>query len=151
MTELTPQVISEHTEIENINILTDLTVEFHDYQPNGDFGIALSHSNKKQVSIGFSTELTEYYIDRTNSGEVSFQEDFANRDREKAQSINESGAVKMRILIDQSSIELFSNDGVTVLTALIFPTELYNTAYFYSLNGSVTIKEGTQNSVSGIW
>ncbi len=111
--------------------------------------MVFTNSNNQKLRIGFSAETNEYYVDRVKSGEVGFQEDFASIAR--ARSIDTSGTITMRILLDNSSVEVFGDDGVTVLTALFFPLEPYNQASLYSTNGPVTVNEGAQYDIRSIW
>jgi sucrose-6-phosphate hydrolase SacC (GH32 family) len=51
----------------------------------------------------------------------------------------EYSTLQLHIFIDRSSIEVFGNGGIVVITDLIFPNEKINEAAFYTLNGNAKI------------
>ncbi|MNV99961.1 Levanase precursor [compost metagenome] len=59
------------------------------------------------------------FIDRLASGQVGFHQQFACRHEAPLQLDN--GRVSLHIFLDSSSVEVFANDGKTVMTDLIFP------------------------------
>lgn len=70
----------------------------------------------KRVTLGL--EQDSIYLDRQHSGNVEFNKDFPSIDRAPILS---EGSVKLRVLIDQSVIEVFVNDGEAAITSLAFP------------------------------
>ena len=67
-------------------------------------------------------------IDRTHSGNVAFQKDFAKLHPSVA-----ARSRKLRIFVDYSVVDVFANEGATVLTDRVFPSA---TADGLSLSGS---------------
>jgi sucrose-6-phosphate hydrolase SacC (GH32 family) len=68
---------------------------------------------KKQVSV-----------DRSHSGLVGFNKEF---ERLQVQPwLHPTKTLKLRFLLDASSIELFADDGSTVSTVQVFPTKAYS-------------------------
>jgi fructan beta-fructosidase len=62
----------------------------------------------------------EFYVDRTKSGNVDFHRAFAGK-HSAPLSPDADGKIRMRILVDACSVEVFGNDGEAVITDLIFP------------------------------
>jgi fructan beta-fructosidase len=60
------------------------------------------------------------FIDRTHSGKVSFNKDFARLDSVKLAPVN--GKIKLHIFIDESILEVFANDGEQTLCEGVYPT-----------------------------
>lgn len=58
-------------------------------------------------------------LDRRTSGETSFHPDFARR---TSVPVGGEGPVRLHIITDSCSVEVFVNDGETVLTSLVFPS-----------------------------
>ncbi|MDI2033371.1 glycoside hydrolase family 32 protein [Paenarthrobacter nitroguajacolicus] len=58
-------------------------------------------------------------LDRSRSGETTFHEKFASV--ESAPVGLEDGVLKLLIVVDQCSVEVFAQDGKVVLTDLVFP------------------------------
>jgi levanase/levanbiose-producing levanase len=58
-------------------------------------------------------------LDRRRSGDTGFHEKFATA--ESAPLVLEDGALKLQIVVDHCSVEVFAQDGKVVLTDLVFP------------------------------
>ena len=56
-------------------------------------------------------------LDRTTSGVTDFHKDFASADAVPVSA----GEVELRVLVDQSIIELYINQGESVITSQVFP------------------------------
>ncbi len=78
----------------------------------------LSNGQQRTV-IGVDADRGVVYIDRTMSGDGTFHEHFAGR-HEAAWSTTED-VRELRIFVDRGSVEVFADEGRTVLTDLIFP------------------------------
>lgn len=79
--------------------------------------IALTDAEGYQTLIGVNPTVNEVFIDRTRSG-PHFHDGFANR---HVAPVNlKSGKVSLRILVDESIIELFINDGAQTITDRFF-------------------------------
>ena len=65
-------------------------------------------------------------------------------------AVNEEGTVKLRILVDRGSIEVFLNDGITVLTQSIIH-ELEDTKVSFEGGGKTVIKSMEINEVTSSW
>lgn len=89
-----------------------------------DFSLVVSNNIGDSLIIGYDTSQQQYFIDRTKSGKKDFQKDFA--DRHVAPRLTNNPAMKISLIIDVSSIELFADDGLTVMTAIFFPNKPYN-------------------------
>lgn len=88
------------------------------------FDIVLSNAKGEQVVIGFDPLLNQYYIDRTHSGLTTFHKDYAAKSF--APRLSTAKNIKLDLIIDKASVELFADEGVSVMTSLFFPTEQYN-------------------------
>ncbi len=82
-------------------------------------GLKLREGTGEETVVGYDSENGSVYVDRSNSGEDGFHEDFATRNDAPARLIE--GKVKLHIFVDWSSVEVFVNDGETVITNRIFP------------------------------
>lgn len=84
-----------------------------------DIGLLVRKSNSEETRIGFQTADSTLFVDRTKSGDVAFNPKFPGRYSTKLAPVN--GRIKLRILVDWSSVEVFGNDGLKALTCLVFP------------------------------
>ena len=90
-----------------------------DLKDSQDFGFVLRKSTSYGTRVGFDSQWSEVYIDRTHSGDVIIGPTFAARQR--APIATKNGRVRMHILLDRSSVELFAGDGLVTMTDLIYP------------------------------
>jgi fructan beta-fructosidase len=73
----------------------------------------------EETLVGYDAQAGEVFVDRTNSGQSSFSNVFPGR--QTAPLPAENGRVKLHIFVDWSSVEVFGDDGQTVITDQIFP------------------------------
>ncbi len=83
-----------------------------------DFSVVLSNGTGEEVVIGYDKNNRQYFIDRTRSGRVDFQKDFAAR--HVAPRLAGTSKMDVTMIIDASSVELFADNGLTVMTAIFF-------------------------------
>jgi fructan beta-fructosidase len=113
-----------------------------------DFSVVLSNNGGEEVVIGYDQQRKAYFIDRARSGETGFQQHFAGR--HTAPRISSAGTIKLSLVIDVSAVELFADDGLTVMTEIFFPTTPFNQIRIQSPDG-ITIKKFTYSTLKSIW
>lgn len=89
-----------------------------------DFSIVLSNSLGEEVRIGFDKAGNQYFIDRTKSGKTDFNKEFAAK--HFAPRFAAGAKLNMTLVIDVSSVELFADDGLTVMTEIFFPNKPFD-------------------------
>jgi fructan beta-fructosidase len=89
-----------------------------------DFSLTFSNDAGEELVAGYSKSGNNFYTDRTRSGNVGFHPGFAGR--HTAPRLRQAEAVGITIIADVSSIELFADDGLSVLTSLFFPSRPYH-------------------------
>jgi fructan beta-fructosidase len=103
-----------------------------------DFSIVLSNKKGDELVIGYNKAANQYFIDRSKSGIIAFETGFAKR--HTAPRLSLSKTINLTIIADVASVELFADDGLTVMTDIFFPNQVYTTATIRSSKG-VTVKE----------
>lgn len=88
-----------------------------------DFQIELSNDSSEKLVIGFDKKEDSFYIDRTSSGNVQFHKTFAGK--HKAPRIKKANDLNIILVIDNASVELFADDGLTVMTSIFFPNKTF--------------------------
>jgi fructan beta-fructosidase len=114
------------------------------------FGLNVHVGNGQQTQIGYDTTTHEVYIDRTKSGDVSFDPTFASVQRAPL-AIDAQGRVRLHVLVDTSSVEVFTDQGQVVLTDQIFPSPSSNDVTLFANNGTATLVTGTGWHMASIW
>ena len=95
----------------------------------------------EETVIGYDTTTQELYVDRTHSGAVDFNSTFPGIQTAPLKAAN--GKIKMRILVDWSSVEVFGGDGEAVITDQIFPDPASQGVQVFAENGSVQLNKAT--------
>ena len=86
--------------------------------------LSITNISGDELHVGFDAKTREYYIDRRGAGLSDFSSQFPIR---AAAPLKGKGGT-VELYIDRSSIELFAEDGLTVMTSLIFPRSPYTKA-----------------------
>ncbi|MCB0638219.1 MAG: GH32 C-terminal domain-containing protein, partial [Lewinella sp.] len=69
--------------------------------------------------IGYDQAANEVWLDRSQSGNVSFSDQFFPLSRAPLEATPDT--LRLQVFVDQSSVEVFVNDGEAVMTARVFP------------------------------
>ena len=104
-------------------------------------GVVLSNTKNEKVEIGYDAASKQFFIDRAESGKVEFSKEFV-RGRQTAPRLSRHPILKLRLIIDVASVELFADDGATVMTAIYFPNEDFKTTKIFAQNGAAQLVKG---------
>lgn len=77
----------------------------------------------EKLIVGYDKDANQYYIDRTMSGKVSFEKGFAAK--HTARRLSGIEAENLTMVVDNASIELFGDNGLSVMTEIFFPSQIY--------------------------
>jgi fructan beta-fructosidase len=102
-----------------------------------EFGFKVCRSDREETVIGFEATSGFLFIDRTRSGESGFHDTFPCKHGAALQTVG--NRMKIRIIVDRSSVEVFAEDGLVVLTDLIFPDPSSMGVALYSKGGEVKV------------
>ncbi len=92
--------------------------------PAKNFSITLLNTDGEEVVIGYDKEQQQYFIDRSKSGKSDFYPAFAAK--HTAPRFTNKPTIKLTLVIDVASVELFADDGLTTMTEIFFPNTPYN-------------------------
>jgi fructan beta-fructosidase len=108
------------------------------FQPtaNSTAGVHLAVGNQNVFVIGYEAASQKLFIDRSGCTNNSFNKEFATLSRYETSLIPVNGKIKLHIFFDNSIIEVFANDGKTVMTTQIFPGENDNGVELFSEGGA---------------
>ncbi|HLR32553.1 MAG TPA: glycoside hydrolase family 32 protein [Fodinibius sp.] len=114
------------------------------------FGLKVRKGKMEETIIGYDVSEKELFVDRQKSGQVQFQEKFANR----VQTVPlkaKNGSITLEILVDRSSVEVFANNGERVITDRIFPDSSSQGIEFFSSGGAININQLDFWSLQSVW
>ncbi len=115
---------------------------------SGAWEIVLSNDVDEQLSFGYDDRSQVVYVDRTKAGLSDFSDKFAGR--HEAPRLSRSDAMGVRVLIDETSIEVFADVGQVVLSDLFFATRPFNKMKFRTPYDEVLF-EGEFFHLKSIW
>ncbi len=90
-------------------------------QQIADFELKLSNSKNDELLIGYDKANNNFYVDRTKSGLVNFEKRFAKKT--VAPRVAKNKQITLRLILDATSAELFTDNGLTVITNTFFSQE----------------------------
>ena len=94
-------------------------------------GFGLTNSIGDYLNFTFDLEQNILKVDRRNCGLKDFNRKFVS---EPIAPLVAKDNYTIRLLVDKASSELFINDGETVMTNIIFPSEWYENLTFFTPN-----------------
>lgn len=124
-----------------------------DTRSSAEFGMNLLVGNGRKFIIGFNPATNNFYIDRTECSDFTTNATFSKRFPTKSfvPILSESKVLKIHAYVDQSSVELFINDGKTVVSAVSFPAESQTGIELFSTKGNAHMISFKAWQLSSIW
>jgi fructan beta-fructosidase len=111
-------------------------------------GIILENRLKERFIVGYSTVQKKFYIDRREAGNSEFSKEFAGL---ALAPYTANAYLKLHLLVDASSVELFVDDGKLVMTSLTFPSEKFTKLKLFSKGGTVLLSKSEFHGIRKIW
>ena len=105
------------------------------------FGLKLATGPDQETVVGYDAVTGELYVDRTRSGVDDFSPGFAGVHR--AALAPRDGKIRIKILLDWSSVEVFGGAGEAVITDLIFPDPDSDGVELFAEGGSARLDKLT--------
>jgi levanase len=102
-------------------------------------GLKLRVGDGEETVIGYDAGSKELYVDRTRSGDVGFNANFPGVQRAPLEP-GPDGKVRLRILVDWSSVEVFAGRGHVTITDQIFPRATSDGVQVFAQGGGVEVE-----------
>jgi fructan beta-fructosidase len=103
-----------------------------------EVGLKVRKGPDEETVIGYDAKESKLFVDRTRSGNTGFDQKFPGRHAGPLHVL-EGKSVKLHIFVDRSSVEVFGNDGETVISDSIFPARPSRDIELYSRGGRARI------------
>ena len=88
----------------------------------GNFSIVLFNEQGNEVVLRYDDGKGQFSIDRSNSGDTSFHPEFGTI--ASAPRARDTSNMDIKLVVDVASLEVFADDGTTVMTSIFFPNEI---------------------------
>jgi fructan beta-fructosidase len=86
---------------------------------------------QEETIVGVDKEKGRIFLDRTHSGRTDWSPEFPARISAPLKH-SQANSIRLEIVVDRNSVEVFAEDGETVLTGLIYPAASSQGLSFYS-------------------
>jgi fructan beta-fructosidase len=130
------------------NKLIEVNIELEKENSN-QFGFDIQHSETEKTTFSIDVLNDLLLVDRTQSGEQNFSSSFPTV--QEAPLKLKANRVKLQLFIDNSSIEVFANDGEVAVTSLIFPSGLTKELILFSNEGTTNVVDLKITELDTIW
>lgn len=123
-----------------------------DCKKSATTGINLLVGEGRKLVIGYDAITQSLFIDRTNCTDFRSDSVFNKKFPTKIEAplVLKKGMLKLHILVDQSSVELFANDGEITMSATTFPGEGQTGLQLFS-DGNAILTNLKAWELSSIW
>lgn len=139
--------ITLESELVTFGQLVELEMTFNFLNTNAKvFGIKLrcSDDGEEDVVVGYNVESNNLFLDRKRAG-------MPQDSLRQSELTCPNGKLKLHIYLDRSSIEVFANDGLLVMTSRIYLSETSNKMKLFTDQGYVNITHLESWSLKDIW
>jgi fructan beta-fructosidase len=113
------------------------------------YGLKVRTGNGQETVIGYDRANAQLYIDRSNSGNTNFDPSFT--DLQQAPLATTDGTIQLTILVDWSSVEVFAQNGLRLLTDQIFPDPNSTGIATFATGGTATLNSITVQPMHSAW
>lgn len=117
------------------------------------FGFDLLVGEGRKLRLSYDPKLSILCIDRTNctdyTSDASFTKNFSTKMYAPVEP--EHKLIKLHILVDQSSVEVFTNQGKVVLSTVTYPSPSQIGIQLFSENGKTKLVSFNGWKLSSIW
>ncbi len=146
---VTQKTLSDSLTISTTHVEKELEISFDfSKSTSSSLGFVISNTLNEKVVIGYDKSKNEFFIDRTASGKINFSKKFSAR---HSAPYRANGVLKIHAFIDTSSVEVFIDNGVIVMTELFFPNEDYTKLTLFSDGGSTQLINADVYNLESIW
>jgi fructan beta-fructosidase len=111
------------------------------------FSLVFKNGSGQSLITGYDEEKKSFYIDRTLAGKSDFSHQFANI--QYGPRFADTKDSKIVLILDNASIELFADEGLTTMTEIFFPDTPFN--HLQQKGGFNYLNEIKLSQLSSIW
>lgn len=114
------------------------------------FGIRVLKRGSQQTEIGYDIPSKSLYVDRNRSTRSDLHKAWRGRHAGPL-SVENEGPIRMRVLVDAGSVEVFGGHGETVITDLVFPGPDCDQVELFAEGGSCRVLSCEVHKLKSVW
>jgi fructan beta-fructosidase len=142
--------------IENIKVLPVKSQQcemLFSVEPSDDsiFGIRLFSGTNHEMELGYDNESQILYMDRSKTSNNTFNHSFEKLGRYETKLTLTNTLLSFRIFVDKSIVEVFANEGQSVMTMQVFPDEVDSGIELFGTKGKTILNDFTLWPIKSSW
>ncbi len=114
-----------------------------------EVGLRILMSKGSYTAISYDRQAQKLFFDRTHSGSMKVSQNFASRI--EAPLVVQEPVLRLNMLVDRNSVEIFANDGRLASTNLVFPLADANGIEVYAEGGHAGKISARITPIQSIW
>ena len=114
-------------------------------------GVQIAVGDSNYFEIGYATAQQLFYIDRSKSGNTTFNENFKKASRFEKIIPLQKEKIQVQIYFDNSIAEVFVNGGEAAFTAQLFPNANDKGIVLFSKGGKSKFGNVTVQQKTTVW
>jgi fructan beta-fructosidase len=104
------------------------------------FGLKVRQGTGEETVIGVDRRTALVYLDRSRSGNIAFSPHFPGRHTAHRAPGDRDGHIRLHVLVDATSVEVFTDAGAVVITEQIFPKPESRGVSLFSEGGTARLR-----------
>jgi len=117
----------------------EIIAEF-DHGDADEFGLKVRCGDGEETLIGVDRGARTVFVDRARSGAVGFSPHFAGRHSARLSVGDGTQLVRLHVIVDATSVEVFADGGRVVLTDQIFPKPDSRRVSLFATGGAARLR-----------
>jgi fructan beta-fructosidase len=105
-----------------------------------EFGLKVRCDEGEETVIGVDRRAGTVFVDRTRSGAVKFSPHFAGRHSARLSVDGANQPVRLHVILDATSVEVFADGGRAILTDQIFPKSSSRGVSLFANGGAARLR-----------
>ena len=118
---------------------------------DSNFGIRLFSGAGHEMELGYNSTSQTLYMDRSKTRNSSFNRLFEKLGRYETHLTLDNTLLSLRIFVDNSIVEVFVNDGRSVMTMQVFPNEVDSGVELFCNQEKIFIENLTLWPIKSVW
>lgn len=114
-----------------------------------EIGWKLLEADGTYTLIGYNRASGSVFVDRTHSGRTDFSKDFPARSEAPIELPD--GVLRLRVLVDRCSVEVFAGQGELAITDLVFPPEGADKIELWTKGGEAGEVTASFSGLRSVW
>ena len=112
-------------------------------------GVKLCVGERQEIMVGYDLQRSVLYVNRSISGNMCYASKIPPYLETKVLPVD--GRISLRILVDHSTLEVFTASGEAVISALVFPDAAQDRAVLYARKGVGIFEKAEIYPMKSIW